>query len=78
MVSTEPGISRIDITHCFVKHGIPANEALLLIEVLTNNKEIINDKNNEMYLTHKLPPIPKHIAKTIKDCMKKVPIGEPA
>lgn len=74
----ELGIRKIDIIYCFVKHGIPAHEALLLMEVLTNDKEIIKDKKNELYLTHKLPPIPKHIAKMIRDCMEKVLGGEPA
>lgn len=74
----ELGIRKIDIVHCFVKHGIPAHEALLLIEVLTDNKEIIRDKKNKLRLPHKLPPIPKHIAKMIKDCMAKVLEGEAA
>jgi len=67
----ELGIKEIDIIYCFAKHGILGYEPSLLIEALIINKEVIRDKNNELHLTHKLPSIPKHIAKMIKECMEK-------
>jgi len=67
----ELGIRETDIIYCFAKLGIMGYEPSLLIEALIIGKEVIRDKNNELHLTQKLPPVPKRIAKMIKECMER-------
>ncbi len=66
----ELGVREIDIVHCFVKHEIEAHKTLILIELLIRNKEVIRGKDKKLHLTDKLPPIPKHIVRMTKECIK--------